>query len=136
MFSFSQFYQQGGGFMHFVTLTAIVCLVSVARRTVRLRRTIHAPQGASPLDGGVTAWFLAAGVMLGVLGTLFGVVEMFAALQTVKPDQAFAALLRGGQIVGNPMIWALMCLIPVVFANAVLRHYELRVGRALNSPRP
>ncbi len=131
--TFSVFYQQGGLFMHLVTLTALAGVVSVARRAIAVRRTISAPHGAQPPEGGVTPWLVVAGMFLGTLGTLFGFGEASAALETVPSEMWGAALLRVGQIVFNPLMWSLMTLTPVVLAHATLLHFERRVGRALRN---
>ncbi|PRQ02658.1 hypothetical protein [Enhygromyxa salina] len=126
MSNFSVFYQNGGLFMHLISLAAVVALTSVLLHGRARRMGSDDPKLLSLADR-------VAGlcVALGVLGCVFGLIEMGAALSTVEPelfDQAFA---RGGAIVPITLAWALMCAIPIWTATAVHRaRGSAKIGQA------
>jgi hypothetical protein len=129
--SFFQFYQQGGLFMHVISLTALGCIVSIARRAFAARQTTADPKRPAALDGGVTPWLAAAGVLMGMGGTAMGIIEGAAALQTIPQEMWPMALSRVFQIVTNPLVLATMLFIPILVAHGLLRQFELRISRAL-----
>lgn len=130
--TFSQFYQQGGVFMHLITLCVIGGVVSIALRTRDARRTMVAPHRPTALDGGTTPWLIAAGLMFGVAGTLMGVIELGAALRTIPLESWPIALSRGGQITVYPLTWAMLAFAPLVLVHGALRHFERRMRAALD----
>lgn len=131
MMDFSQFYQQGGPFMHFISLVAIAVAVSLARRVLAARRTLNDPEAALHLQPNVTPWLIACGIMIGLLGSCMGLMEVSAALRTISPDQWTNAALRGAPIAMFATQWALITLTPATLAHAVLRHFEHRVDTTL-----
>jgi len=125
--TFSQFYQQGGVFMHLITLCVIAGVSSLVLRARDARRTMSTPQRPTALDGGTTPWLIAAGLMFGVAGTLMGVIELAAALRTIPMESWPMALSRGGQITVYPLTWAMLAFGPLVLVHAGLRHFEGRM---------
>lgn len=127
---FPTFYQTGGIFMHLVTLLALATAVSLAARTWQLRARAHAvlraesvPKSADPMASAM----LLAMVTAGALGAALGWAEMHAALRTVPQDQWHLALSRGGQIVMNPLVWSLLCALPLLLVRGGVSHFESRL---------
>ncbi len=117
MGSFTQFYFDGGFFMHLITvsiLAAITCNVLARRSHARG----DAPDPLLALADRL-AWLCIAE---GVMGALFGWFDLCAAMRNLPPeiDPAFAAL-RGLQLVPIPIAWALMVTVPTWTATGVLR---------------
>ena len=132
--TFAQFYQQGGVFMHLITLCVIGAVASIALRTREARRSMVAPhRSKAALDGGITPWLLAAGVMFGLGGTLMGFIELCAALRTIPVESWPLALSRGAEISVYPLTWAMMCLAPLALVHGGLRHFERRMKAALRA---
>ena len=128
--TFSQFYQSGGLFMHFITLFAVAGAVSIARRAAALRR----PPGEArlpPSDGGLAPWLCVAGVLAGVGGTVMGLIEVSAALQTVALEHWPRAVSRGVAMAVIPLGWAALVMAPVFLAHGVLRSFESRIRAAM-----
>lgn len=132
MSDFTTFYFQGGVFMHFITLFTLAATTLLISRVAKLRdvtkrandeRTVVA---RSDSTGGI----LIAIVMLGALGTVFGFIEIAAAVQTVPEAQWAAATVRALPIALSTIAWSLMCATPLVLVRAVVRSAEARV-RAL-----
>ncbi|MCA9659383.1 MAG: hypothetical protein KC486_13640 [Myxococcales bacterium] len=112
MGNFIDFYANGGIFNHFITIGLGVALASL----VFARR-----------EGGSERWLavcertLVACLGLGLLGSLFGVVEASAALGMVKPEFLMPAASRAAGILVIPLCWALLGVIPLGIASTVVR---------------
>ncbi len=114
MTDFSQFYQDGGIFMHAVTLTLIGALVSIGLHITRRARSDRHLIFAAGLSR--------AGLLFGGLGAVMGLVELFAALGAIEDLSMWpGALSRATPIALYPLSWALLCAAPVVAAVCVLR---------------
>ena len=116
MEDFSYFYQCGGVFNHVVTLFCLAALT-----TIVLHASGRRGDGDSPLLR-LGERFIAMAVASGLLGTLFGVMEASAALATIEDSMLQAAGNRVMGIVPIPLIWSLLCAIPLWLATTVLRH--------------
>ena len=117
MSDFSQFYQDGGIFMHAVTLTLIGSFVSmglhVASRATKARSARH-------LD--LASNLSKTGILLGALGSLMGCIDVFAAIRTVENLEAWPrAFVHGMQIASYTVAWGLMCAAPVWVLQSLLR---------------
>ena len=112
---FSEFYQNGGVLMHAITLCAAISMAAVLLHG-RSRRLGSDDTKLLSLSERMAGLALA----IGVLGTLFGVVEMCAALATIEGDMVSLAL-RAGQIVPITLEWGLMCAIPLWGVATVFR---------------
>lgn len=133
MSDFGVFYQQGGVFMHLVTLLSLAAAGMLATRAVGLRALAKRVLAARPAGGGedlglVTGLTVAA-LMCGVLGATFGFMEVASALRTIDPAQHDAALLRALPIALTPFAWALMLGTPLVLGRAVVATVEGRLRR-------
>ncbi|MCA9714415.1 MAG: MotA/TolQ/ExbB proton channel family protein [Myxococcales bacterium] len=119
-----EFYQNGGIFMHTVTLTLVGALVSLAIHiTTRARSPRH-------LD--LAAGLVRAGALFGALGTVMGLIETGMALSTIGDLAVWPrALARALPIALYPTAWALLCASPVVAALCVLRFRHARVRESL-----
>lgn len=116
MGDFAQFYQQGGVFMHAVTLLALACGGALAAYTIQ-RRT-HSP--SSDVSNGLIRGLLRATLLFGAVGTTFGFMDMFAAVATVPPPQQIAVVFRALPLVLTPIAWALMLVAPLTLVRTVL----------------
>lgn len=116
MSNFSAFYQNGGLFMHFISLGAVAALTSVLLHG-RARRMGN--DDAKLLD--LANHMAGLCVIVGVLGSVFGLMELGAALSMVEPELFTRAALRGGSIVLVTFGWGLMCAIPIWTATAIQR---------------
>jgi len=130
--SFTQFYQQGGLFMHPITLVAMACGASLVQRILAARRTMTSPTTGAVLDGGSTVSLVATGLMLGTVGTVFGLVEVCAAVQSVPAEMLSLAAARGGAIALTTLAFALLVLTPVMFMHTLLRPLERRITQRCN----
>lgn len=128
---FPEFYQQGGLFMHLVTLGAMGSTASILLRGIALRRTMNEPTRRGALDGGTTGWLMLAAVLSGAAGSALGLLEVAHAVQTIPVEHWPLALSRGLPIAVYPATWSFLVMIPIVFAHAIVRHYEKRVRLAL-----
>lgn len=127
---FGQFYQDGGVFMHVITLLTIITGIGLVRRATTIRRTFRDPneQLARLRSGGVAFPSLAAAiVMVGTLATGLGWISVQAAVQTVPGDMAFLAASRGYGIAAYPLVWSLLCAVPLTLGHGALRHFEQRL---------
>ncbi len=114
MTDFSQFYQDGGIFMHAVTLTLIGALVSIGLHITSRPRSDRHLNFATGLSR--------AGLLFGGLGTVMGLIDLFAALGTIPELSMWpGALSRATPIALYPLSWALLCAAPVIAAVCVLR---------------
>ncbi len=116
MQDFFEFYQFGGFFNHVVTLLALVALASLVRHAVRPQRP-----GADLSLLQLTERFAGLGVAAGVLGTVFNMIEMSAALATVDAELFLPAANRGLSLVPIPLAWSLLCAIPIWIASTCMR---------------
>jgi hypothetical protein len=132
--SFVEFYQTGGWFMHVVTVLTVAASAILVRRFKNAWHALRSPQNARlPDDDALTPVLALSIVMAGVLGAALGFAEVCAALQTVPPHLQLAAAIRGGRIMGNPLVWSLMCAIQVVLVHGLLRQLEARLRRVLSA---
>ncbi|MEM6296809.1 MAG: hypothetical protein AAGA54_36420 [Myxococcota bacterium] len=133
MTNFLQFYQQGGVFMHLITLFTLAATVLIAMQGLGLRdlarATLQGTQPPASATDGLTRGLMVAAVLIGVLGTMFGLMEIAGALQTVPEAARGNALLRALPIALTTMTWSLMCIIPLVLARAALHSAEVRLRR-------
>lgn len=128
--SFVQFYQDGGVFMHVITLFALVCAGLLVRRTGTIRRAFRDPhQQLMRLRRGdvLTPTLVVACLLAGAAGTGLGWQSVNAALRTIPYEQWPMAASLGLQITTYPLVWALLCAIPLVLGHGVLRHFEHRL---------
>ncbi|MEX1368510.1 MAG: hypothetical protein AB1Z98_35605 [Nannocystaceae bacterium] len=124
---FGEFYRDGGVFMHVITLLTLITGAGLLRRAGTIRRTFRDPneQLARLRGGGVSVpSMVAATVMTGLLGTALGWISVQAAVQSVSPDVVFLAAARGNAIATYPLVWSLLCAVPLTLGHGVLRHFE------------
>jgi hypothetical protein len=127
---FAQFYQEGGVLMHAVTLLSLIAGVRLLRRASGIRRTFRDPasQRARLRRGDpLTPALVAAVVLVGALGTVSGWVDVHAALRTVPTDQWAMAFSFGSQIAAYPLLWGLLCAVPLTLGHGVLALIEARL---------
>lgn len=138
MTEFGRFYQQGGVFMHLVTLLSLAAAGILVRRAARLRTlarqvttvaTTARPASRPTPEGPYTGLVLAV-VMVGGLGTAVGVMQACSALLTIPPGQHALALLRALPIALSPLVWSLALGTPLVLGRATVSSIEARL-RAL-----
>jgi hypothetical protein len=113
---FFAFYQFGGMFNNFVSLFALAALAMVVAH-VFLPTSARAPLRLLQLADRLTALC----VVTGVLGMLFNLMDLGAALAEVEAGKSLQAGSRGLAIVPIPLIWSLMCAIPLWLATMVYR---------------
>lgn len=127
---FGQFYQDGGVFMHVITLLTLIAGGGLLRRAATVRRTFRDPkeQLARLRSGGVAFPSLTAAiVMAGFLATGLGWISVQAAVQMIPPDMAFLAASRGYGIAAHPLVWSLLCAVPLTLGHGALRFFEHRL---------
>lgn len=127
---FAQFYQEGGMFMHVVTLLSLVAGGRLLHRASGIRRTFRDPKAErSRLRWGdpLTPALVACMVLTGMLGAVLGLGEVQAALLTIPPELYAMAEARGSQIAMHPLTWALVVAIPLTLAHGVLAYLEARL---------
>lgn len=127
---FSQFYQDGGVFMHVVTLLSLVAGIRLVRRAGGIRRTFRDPRSErARLRWGdpLTPALVACTVLVGMLGAVLGLSEVQAAISTIPPELHSIAEARGSQIAVYPLTWALMLAIPLTLGHGVLAYCEARL---------
>ncbi len=119
--------------MHLITLFTLAATVLLAMRGIGLRDFAKATlQGSNPpasSGDGLTRGLMMSAVLLGLLGTMFGLMELAAALQTVAEPARANALMRAFPVALTTMTWSLMCIIPLVLARAALQSAETRLRR-------
>lgn len=134
MSGFGQFYQQGGVFMHLITLLALAGTGILAVRAARLRGLVHRVKTAQPAaprtEGGLIGALALASLMVGLLGTTFGFMELCAAVLTIPPPQQIQAVFRATPMALTTVAWSLMLSVPLVLGRAVVGAVETRL-RAL-----
>jgi hypothetical protein len=116
MQEFFAFYQMGGAFNNFVSLFALGAFAVVVAH-VFLPTSARAPLRLLQLADRMVALCVVAGV----LGTLFNLMDLGAALAEVEAGLILQAGSRGLTIVPIPLIWSLMCAIPLWLATMVYR---------------
>lgn len=127
---FSQFYQDGGVFMHVITLLSLFAGVRLVGRVVGIRRTFRDPsEQLARLRRGdsLTVALIATIVLVGGLGTALGWTEVHAALQTVPTEMWAMAFSMGAKICAYPLVWALLLAVPLTLGHGVLAHFEGRL---------
>lgn len=133
MTNFAQFYQQGGVFMHLITLLALTSTGLLASRAVRLRGLVRRVTAGKPPpppehEGLILGLMVAAG-LAGALGATFGLIETGAALRSVPPEHQVMALSRALPIALSPFAWSLLLVIPLVLGRGVVGAVEARLRR-------
>ncbi|MCX4244996.1 hypothetical protein [Paraliomyxa miuraensis] len=131
--SFGQFYQDGGVFMHVITLLTLFVGGMLVRRIRTIRRTFRDPKeqlGRLRRGDVLTPSLVAAMVMTGLLGTGLGWIDLNMALQTVPSEHWAMAQSLGGRIASYPLVWSLVCAIPLTLGHGTMRYFEERL-RAL-----
>jgi hypothetical protein len=113
MGDFGIFYQNGGFFMNFITVAGAVALAAVLLHA-RSRRMGHANDELLRVADRVAG----VGVAIGLIGTLFGCIDLGAALNMADPSKIDAVKLmqagaRGFGIAVIPLAWGLMCAVPI-----------------------
>lgn len=116
MGDFSNFYQQGGVFMHVLSLEAAIAVTAVILHS-RARRMGAEHSRYLRFANHVVAIAIATGL----LGSLHGLIEMCGMLSMVAPDKFLAAAARASGIVVVPLAWSLTVAIPLWAAIAVQR---------------
>jgi hypothetical protein len=127
---FAQFYQDGGVLMHLVTLLSLIAGARLLARAGGIRRMFRDPASQLPrLRRGdpLTPALVAAVVLVGALGSVSGWVEVHAALQTIPEEHWARAFSMGSQIAVYPLMWGLMCAVPLVLGHGVLAYLEGRL---------
>ena len=119
MGDFSVFYFNGGVFMHVITVMAGLGAVAMVQHG-RARRSGDARLDRLRLSERIA--FVC--VMIGLLGTLFGVFDLCMALSMIEgsTEDLIRAGARGAGIAPIPFAWGLMCAIPIWLAGAVHRY--------------
>lgn len=120
MQDFFDFYQFGGFFNNIVSLFGLAALATLVMHLAGTRRP-----GTEPLLLRLSERFAGLGVAAGVLGVMFNMIEMSAALSTVSAELFMPAMNRALSIVPIPLAWSLMCAIPIWLATTCLRHRTL-----------
>lgn len=115
MQDFFEFYQFGGFFNNIVSLFGLAALATVVMHLVTQQ------QPGAPLLR-LSERFAALCVAAGLLGMVFGVIEMYSALATVPAEMYAAASTRGMSIVPITLAWSLLCAIPIWVLTTCLRH--------------
>jgi hypothetical protein len=135
---FAQFYPEGGVLMHIVTLLSLIAGVRLFARMGGLRRMFRDPKAELPrLRRGdpLTPALVAAVVLTGALGAASGWIEVHAALQTVPEEMWARAFSLGSQIAIYPLVWGLVCAVPLVLAHGVLAYLEGRLQGLVDEKR-
>ena len=130
MTSFSQFFQDGGVFMHVITLLTLFVGGVMLRRVRTIRQTFRDPKeqlGRLRRGDVLTPSLVAAMVMVGLLGTGLGWIQIQAALQSIPHEQWAMAQSLGGRIAAYPLVWSLLCAVPLTLGHGVLRYFEERL---------
>ncbi len=127
---FGQFYQDGGVFMHVITLLTIITGAGLLRRCGAFRKSVGDSRemlARIGTTGAVAPSMLAAIVMVGMLGTSLGWVSVHSALETIPPEHWQLSSSRGGKIALYPLVWSLLCAIPLTVGHGVVRRFEQRL---------
>ncbi|MCH9683569.1 MAG: hypothetical protein K0V04_19175 [Deltaproteobacteria bacterium] len=130
--SFTTFYQDGGVFMHVITLLSGIVATVMVRRLGAIHRSFHDPNQRGPRfphrDVLSPALILAI-LFTGLLGSAMGWLELSAALRTVPVDQWPLAVTMGMQVASYTFVWALLCVVPMTIGHGVIGHLETRLRR-------
>lgn len=119
MSDFMQFYANGGIFNHFTTIFMAIGVTALILHGRARKLGAHSQKRLVLADR-----MAAICVFSGLCGTVFGVMEVGAALQNVPPEELLKAGARGMSIAVMTLGWALMCAIPMLTASAILRYRE------------
>ncbi len=117
MSDFSQFYASGGVFMHAISVVAVA-----ATTVLFLHARARSLGDDDPKRLRLADRLLVVCVGLGLLGSLFGMIDMAAALTSVEAEQFSLGLARGMRLVPVTLCWALMVSIPIWIASTIQRH--------------
>jgi hypothetical protein len=116
---FAAFYQDGGFFMHVITLLGAVTAGALVRGVVE--RRIAKARGVEIVASSGTVLRLSLIVVLvGVLATIDATVQACHALQTISIEQWPRAIVRCGELVGIPLAWSMIVASTLLFADAVI----------------
>ena len=83
---FGGFLTQGGPSMYVIVLAAVIGFVIVLLQFILAKRTVLWPLLAASITGTL---------LMGVGGTVFGMIEAYGALDQAAPDQRMAYIARG-----------------------------------------
>jgi len=129
MTEFGEFYARGGVFMHLVSLLSLVAAGMLASRAARLRGLVKRVASSGPLpDEGLFSALVVAALMMGVLGTTVGAMEVCLALRTIPPEQHGAAVVRAIPIALSPLAWTLILGAPLLLGRGVVGAIEARLA--------
>lgn len=126
----AQFYRDGGVFMHVVSLFTIIGGALLVRRVGTIRRSFRDPhEQLLRLRRGddLTPTLIVTGLLAGAAGTGLGWLSVTAAIRTVPYDQWPLAASMGVQVASYPLVWSLLCAVPLVLGHGVLCHFEQRL---------
>lgn len=115
MAGFSEFYAQGGLFMHAVALTSITSGVQCIRAFVTTKTAGSARALLESARG-----YMKSSLGFGALGTLFGLHDVAAAIQSAPADQLAKALLKGTGLALTSTSFAFICVVPLGMALNVV----------------
>ncbi len=113
---FFEFYQNGGLFNHFVTIS-----LGFAAASLWFARRTNQPRWLATCERA-----LVAGLCFGILGTVLGLADVGQAIRSVPPEQAAALTAVGNGIAIIPLAWSLMGGIPLWVLACVGRHRQAR----------
>ncbi len=134
MSDFPEFYQQGGVFMHLITLLTLASAGLLAKEALGIRGLVRRVTAGKPppaaTEDRLTLAFIIGALMFGLLGATFGIIETCAALRTVPPEHHTLALMRAIPIALSPLAWSLLLAAPLVIGRAVVGTVDARL-RAL-----
>ena len=116
---FAQFYQDGGFFMHVITVIGAVATGALVRGVLE-RRIAKARGVALPGPSHMVSRLALVAVLVGMLATIDSLVQVCAALRTIAMSEWPLALLRCGELVGIPLSWSLVVASSLLFADAML----------------
>ena len=120
MNDFFGFYQDGGVFMHFISAAGVFGAVA-------LRKALRRQDLAGQLQ--IMSTMAKVCILLGVLGTAMGAIEMFHVLGNLKPNitvhRWLVSMARGGRVALHTLVWGLMLGTPLALAEGLLqRHFR------------
>lgn len=111
MMSFTEFYRDGGVFMHQILLCGVVAGVFVFKGLRRVKRGAHRDDALRSFE--LASGLVGGGLLFGLLGMTFGVTELCAALRTIPTEQWPNALARATPITTYPLSFSVMIAAPV-----------------------
>ena len=107
MGEFASWYQNGGGFMHYILLLALSGAALGLLAALTRRRAL--------VSGALLN--AAACLVIGIVGWQIGLVDMRNAAATVAPDQLAMVVERGSEIAIVPLHFAALACVPAVLGG-------------------